>query len=189
MTRPTLTLIALPLLAGSVACGFHDRHHGDDWYDGGYDSPICGSRVESGTIDADEALETQPGEGVGVFVEYATGGRWHVYTACDTEFSGYDCYFDIVASPVGSATLTGLIPDSLERHDTLHLTGQDVVQLLAFTSTDHDGFYVDTEPGTALSLDVLLDGDCANGYLYWFGDGAIHQGAPSNPFELQPTEL
>ena len=36
-------------------------------------------------------------------------------------------------------------------------------------------------------FDALLDGYCANPYMYWAGGGAVHTGSPSNPLDLVPT--
>lgn len=175
----------IALLSGTLGCRFdHDDH--DQWYGGS--GPICGSQLEGATIDPNEPLVADPGEGVGVFVEYQGDGRWSFFTTCDTAQSDYECYFDIVVAPIRRDSLLGVLPDGLERDDSLELIGQNSVQFLSWTSTDTDGFLVDSEPGMALQIDLLLDGECANPYLYWFGDGAIHRGAPSNPFELEPLE-
>jgi len=186
-SRLSSLLVAVPVLCASVGCEIGDDWEDDDPYDW-HGPAVCGTSVGSSTIDADAPLEAEPGSGVGVFVEYQAGGRWYVFTTCDTDVSDYDCLFDIVATPLGSAVVEGVHPDSVEREDSLDLTGQDSVRFVGYTSTDTDGFYLDTEPGRVLELDVLLDGECGNAYLYWVGDGAIHQGAPSNPFELEPIE-
>ena len=52
-------------------------------------------------IDAGETLQADPGEGVGVFVEYMGGGEWNVWATCDTEFSGFSCAFDVFVNADG----------------------------------------------------------------------------------------
>src|SRR5258707_778191 len=37
------------------------------------------SNPQQVVIDTDQTVNSQPGQGVGLFVEYATGGHWHVY--------------------------------------------------------------------------------------------------------------
>lgn len=185
MNRSSWMLIALPL-CGFLGCEFHDRHD-DDW--DGYGQPACGSTLQGSTIDIDAPLETDLGEGVGLFVEYQAGGRWRFFTTCDTALSDFECYFDVVISSVEPGSFLGLIPEEIESDDTLELIGQDTLRFRGWTSTDTDGFSVDTEPGGTLQIDLLLDGECGNRYLYWMGDGAIHAGAPSNPFELKPVEF
>jgi hypothetical protein len=60
--------------------------------------------------------------------------------------------------------------------------------LVAVTDFGLDGFWLDTEPGAPLLIDVLLDGASGNRWIDWVGDGAVHKGAPSTPFEFQPSE-
>lgn len=181
------TLLAIPLLVFATACTYGD----DDYYDDDVYVPpdaACDDDVVTSAIDADAALEVAPAEGVGVFVEYQSGGRWIVYTSCDTDVSGYDCLFDVVVRTLDGATISAIAPDDLERQDRLELIGADVAQLESLTARDFDGFSLDTEPGAALSVDVLLDEGCGNSYVYWIGDGAIHEGAPSAPLWLEPNQ-
>ena len=148
----------------------------------------CGdSTVRRGSIDAGELIEVAPAEGAGVFVEYESGGLWHVFVACDTERSDQACGFDILLEPVG-ASVVGLDFEDLEDEDYASIDGQDRVNLVTYTDYDFDGVYLATEPGARLSLDIQLDGGCANSRLFWVGDGALHEGAPSTPFELEPNE-
>jgi hypothetical protein len=164
------------------ACSYGDRrsHPLDD-----PDPPS--TEILRGTIDTDAALEVEPGRGAGVFVEYQSGGRWHVYTACDSELSDAYCVFDVLVNPVGSATVLGISPENLEGDDLLAVSGKDEVNLIAYTDYGLDGFWLETEPGAVLSIDVLLDDQDGNRWVDWVGDGAVHKGAPSIPFEFEPS--
>lgn len=186
-----LALLMLPLcLSGCVITDddwdddYYYEDDGDYW--GGSGAYACG-HVQTGTIDVGMPLESPPGEAVGIFVDYEGEGRWHVFTTCDTASSGYECEFDILATPLGRSPVFDAQPDDIERDDRLTIEGSDSVHFLAYTALDTDGFYLETDPGATLELDVLLDGACGNGFLYWIGDGGIHRGAPSNPFELEPA--
>jgi hypothetical protein len=136
-------------------------------------------------------IDVEPALGVGVFVEYSAGGRWHVFAACDTaapaNTAHQDCWFDVVVHPVGSGSILGISGESLEEDDSVSLFGPDGVQMISYTDYDFDGFFVDTDPGTGLSVDVLLENQCAASFVYWVGDGAVHEGAPTTPFELLPS--
>lgn len=181
--------MALPLVSLALSCGYHHDRHDDDWYEDSYDEPgeyACSDEVETGVIDPDSPLESEPGIGVGVFVDYQPGGTWHLYTTCDTEDSGYDCAFDIIVKPLGRAEINSFAQDGLERNDSVTIE-HDSLRFVGLTALDTDGFSFQTEPGAGISLDVLLDETCGNAYIYWIGDGAIHEGAPSNPFELEPA--
>lgn len=187
-----LALLLVPLLSASGCVvtddGWDDHHYydDDDYYGDGSGAYACGD-VERGIIDVGGALDSPAAEAVGVFVEYQGDGRWFLYTTCDTDASGYECEFDIVAAPLGRSPVYDAGPDDLERDDRLTIEGDESVHVLAYTARDYDGFYLETDPGAGLSLDVVLDRECGNEFVYWIGDGGIHRGAPSNPFELEPA--
>ena len=149
--------------------------------------PACGGSLRRGFVDTDQTLEADAAEGVGIFVEYLAGGHWHVFTTCDTDLSGAACLFDIVLTTASTEPVIGVGPDGLESSDVVELSGDHNVRALLDTDYDFDGLYLQTEPGSVLSIDALLDDACGNAYVYWIGDGAIHSGAPSTPFELEPS--
>jgi hypothetical protein len=176
-------IFVLPALLALNACTYGDHTSRHDYDD---NRGNCGGETERGIIDTDQMLDVEAGSGVGVFVEYQTGGHWRIFVACDTEKSGLDCAFDIIAQPVGSSPITSVRPEGLERDDSLSLVGGDLAELVTRTDLDFDGFSLDTKPGAVLSVDAYLDGACTN-YVYWVGDGAVHDGAPSNPIEFEPS--
>src|SRR5882672_3572150 len=45
---------------------------------GGKTTPILAE------VDTDQTLNANPGEGVGIYAEYATGGHWYIWWTCDT---------------------------------------------------------------------------------------------------------
>jgi len=55
------------------------------------------------------------------------------------------------------------------------------------TTNELDGMTFDMDPGSAITLDAVLDDQCAPEFLFWIGDGALHTGAPSNPLTLTPS--
>lgn len=146
----------------------------------------CGE-LEHSNIDAERQLEVEPGVGAGTFIEYQADGTYRVTTSCDVDVTdGAPCTWDIIVTPQGEAAIESLSPVDIEQDDALTTDGISV-QLLATTEGDLDGFTVGTTPGATLRVDALLDGSCANRYLFWIGDGALHSGAPSNPVDLVPS--
>jgi hypothetical protein len=187
MSRTSIALLAC-LLAATSACTYsdHDRHHDDD----DVIDPPPEVDVISATIDTGATLaEIEPGRGAGAFVEYASGGRWHVYTACDTELSSYGCTWDIIVSVDSDNSLDKLEEDQLEASDYLDWSGPNSARLVTSTTYDFDGFYVNATEGAPLRVDVYLDDEPAPRYIYWVGDGALHRGAPENPIDLIPSAL
>lgn len=141
-------------------------------------------------IDTDAQLETQPGRGAGVYVEYGSGGHWLLRTTCDTETNDTPCAWDIIVTPEDGRSISNVAAEGLEAGtDSFGIYPEypRSYQLVAKTSADVDGITFDTEPGTAIAVDSFLDGACALPYVFWVGDGAAHTGSPSNPIVLIPT--
>jgi hypothetical protein len=147
------------------------------------------------TIDADAQLVVDAGLGAGVFIEYATGGHYHLRTSCDTTRSNTSCHWDVIITPEGGATITNTATESLTGTDSFHVypdqsgSGNAPVsyQLTAVTTTELDGVSFDIDPGAAISVDAFLDSTCALPFFFWQGGGAVHEGSPSNPLQLTPT--
>ena len=138
-------------------------------------------------IDADMAMgEITPGQEAGAFVEYESGGLWHLYVSCDSNVRGGSaCEWDILVNPV-DGYWDAPTADGLERDDQF---GYDEYGpwLYALTTADYDGITFATEPGTTVRFDVLLDGWDANGYVRWVSGTAVNLGAATNPVEFKPN--
>ena len=165
-------------------------------HDGNKDcvGPTCDSYVPPGdvaesNIDTGATLsEIEPGQGAGAFVEYQAGGKWRVYTACDTAITGYDCPWDIIVSVGSKDQIVKFDPEELETTDYIDWRTARGVRMVATNTLDFDGVSFETNPGATVRVDVYLDDAPAPAYIYWVGDGGLHQGAPSNPIDLIPTE-
>lgn len=181
--------------AGTAGCFFVDSGHGgsdDSWDDGDDvtnppDPPV--TTITQVSIQPDQLLQATPGEGVGIFVEYNTGGKWHVWTTCDTFVSKSVCAFDIFAGSSRIENLHGYAADQVEGFDSLTDLGDGTVELLVDTDSDVDGLVLDMEPGAPLTLEVYLDGQSAAPFVYWVSGDVIHTGAPDNPVDFAPTGI
>lgn len=185
-----LTAAAVAAMTTS-GCIFHDDddHHYDD--DGHHDNEPPFEPTPDPTlltIDTDQIIEAEPGEGAGVFIEYATGGFWRVWTTCDTNYSGQSCQFDVCAAIVnGSSEIRAADGEELEGSDRIELLSDGWTCLLTDTDADTDGMLFETVPGVAVRFEVALDGFFESRYVYWVGDGVLHTGAPTNPVDFVPT--
>ncbi len=187
LLRNSSFALALLAVSFSSACGYGDSRRGYYEDDGYYpDKEQPSGTIESATIDVDQLLDIEPGEGAGAFIEYESGGTYHVTTSCDVA-SGVDCLWDIVVTPLNGAPIATIAPFDLEKDDTLTFGEVNRLRLIAYTGDDFDGFSFQTEPGAAVEVDALLDDGAANKFLFWVGDGAVHNGAPSNPVDLVPS--
>jgi hypothetical protein len=160
-------------------------------YGGGEAAPAssgCGEETpRSAGIDTAAELDITPGQGVGVFFEYLGGGNWRLTTTCDTPSSGYECFWDVIVWPLADGQIFDFASEGLEAGDAVQRDVDDSLHLFAYTDADSDGVDFSTTPGAPLRFDALLDGGCANAYMYWVGGGAVHTGSPSNPLDLVPT--
>lgn len=182
-SRPLLVLLAVPLF---VACGYGDHTSHRDGSPDYSPEPKPAGKVEEASIDVDQLLDVEPGVGAGAFIEYESGGIYHVTTSCDVDQGG-SCYWDIVVTTLNDAALLSVSPVHLEAEDSVTLGAGNQVRFVAKTESDFDGFSFETDPGAAIEVDALLDDGAANRYLFWVGDGALHSGAPTNPIDLVPS--
>ncbi|HTV24455.1 MAG TPA: hypothetical protein VMG12_37450 [Polyangiaceae bacterium] len=155
--------------------------------------PIPGV-VELG-IDRGGAVQLEPGEGIAVAVQYGEGGAWEVATACDTARSGVRCDFDILVSTDESATIDFFDGQNLESTDVVDAPDAYAVSAVLDTGDDTDGFSFTTSPGATVRVSALLYDPSFDSwfewsddprFINWVGDGAVHQGAPTNPVDLTP---
>jgi hypothetical protein len=159
-------------------------YNGD--YGGSGGSPA--KDVVTAKIDTGETLTTDKGKGAGVFIEYAEGGRWHVFTSCDYDLYGEECQWDVLASVGSGGQITNAEIESAESADGDKLYSDSTsVNLVVSTASDFDGMTFSTQPGATVRIDVLLGGAADARYIYWVGDGGLHTGAPSNPIDLKPS--
>ena len=142
-------------------------------------------------LDTDQVMNADPGQGVGIFTEYFTGGKWHVWWTCDTSLSNQTCEVAL------SATVTSGTVDSV---DASELQGGFVttpnpsrVEARATTSTQVHGITFTTKPGAVVTLEAtvggLREGPGPNGSFFFFvQDGKINggfSGRLTNPLQVQ----
>ncbi|MDI3287692.1 hypothetical protein [Polyangium sp. 15x6] len=140
------------------------------------------------SIETDVQLDAIPGDGVGVFVEYYSSGVYRVWTTCDTSFSGAVCPIDIFMSVDTSSTIDAITTDDLEGADHVNINeAAGTVDMHVDTGVDYDAIEISTTPGAILRLEVLIDGVPQPRFVYWFGNGVLHDGAPTSPVDFVPT--
>jgi hypothetical protein len=140
-------------------------------------------------IDTDVALDSKLGDGVGVFVEYYLGGRYRIWTTCDTNFSGVTCPFDIYTSVDTASIIDATTEENLEGYDSITVKpNQGTVDLHFETDGDYDAATIDVTPGAILRVEAYVDGQPDSRFVYWFGNGVLHEGAPTNPVDFSPSK-
>lgn len=163
------TLIAT-LLSGCIIVG-----GGDDVEEPAFEADVV-------SIDRGGLLDAEPGEGVGIFVEYLGNGEWNLWTTCDSELTSASCAYDIYALGPGVFALETI---DLEGNDAVSESG-DEVYLFADTDFDFDGMTVALDSGEPLGVEVWLDGESAEPVVFWLSGDDVQQGMPTNPTLFAP---
>jgi hypothetical protein len=138
-------------------------------------------------VDPGRTLNAQPGQGVGVFTEYQTGGHWHVWWTCDTTANGTGepCFFQIAVSvPSGK-----LLPSYASPSSAFSQPTPQSITSSTTTTTSIDQIYFDAAPGQAIQLDARLNGIRDGRFLFFVQNGLVnggYTGMLSDPLILSP---
>ncbi len=185
--KSKLTILVTALLAGvtTPACVVDDEdgHHEDTYVNDGTGL----SQAVYTTIDADHVLDTDLGLGAGMFVEYGIGGRWTLWTSCDTELTGSFCEWEAyVTTQKGS--ITDVLEFDTEGIDSVDTFGGADLNFFAETGLSSDAVEFYTEPGALLEVRLVLDGYESPQYLVWFGNDVVNDGSDGSPVVFQPDQ-
>jgi hypothetical protein len=217
---PAVLITAAFSLAGSGCVVVSDTNSGPvPGSSGGGSSPnACpsASTTPSQTpdvvaIDTGKTLTSTPGAGAGMYVEYATGGSWNIFTTCDVNATSNPdrspCEFDAYVTAASTADLGNPVGENL---DTSYCAGgtqpqQSIdgtcsyvenlgggsIHLHTMTGTGTDGMTFTTVPGATIDLQMGLACTIApqvpQEFLYWIGGGVLHTGAPTDPIDFKPS--
>ena len=190
-------VLGLPLAFFAAACTYNngDANRVLDYHP----AVDCGTPAQS-TVDVDSQIAIDAGRGASVFVEYASGGHYHVRVACDTTTAAeaaaaagdppptVSCDWDVIVSPEVGHTIASPVAENLEGQDDLHPfpIPAGSYRLTPHTTIEIDGFSFDTDPGASVLVDAQLDGQCTHNFV-WVGDFAVHSGSPSSQLTLIPS--
>lgn len=188
---PSALLLALSLTLPACVVE-HDTHYVHDNDPTPYPTPGTGTGTTPATtvpmlveVDTGQVLNATGGDGVGVFIEYAAGGKWHVWWTCDSNRTNLTCPFDII---VRAASITNLDKKGVA-DGSVTLKGTTELQAQTQTDTNIDSITFTTEPGAAITVDAIVDNIPQDGsYLFFVQDGKVRggfAGSVSNPLDLQ----
>jgi len=150
-----------------------------------------------------KTVQSTPGDGVGVFVDYAAGGHWTIWWTCDTNKTGRTCTFDVNATThdgtisnvagYDGTTLTaseGGAPEGGAFDGGASDAGSPAFPIRGSVTNEIQGVTFDTAPGAVLEVTASLDGSY-NGSLFYFIDGNKvndgYKGQLTDPLEFEPT--
>jgi hypothetical protein len=138
-------------------------------------------------VDTNETMTAAPGQGLGVFVEYDSGGNWNVWWSCGPEQDGTDppCQFDVKISAASSA-IAGVATRGFLSSDTF-TAATNQIEAVTMTTTAFDGLTFQTAPGAVITLSVTVGGVYGQ-FLFFVEQGKVDDGASglvTNPVMLQ----
>jgi hypothetical protein len=130
-------------------------------------------------LDADRTMTAQGGEGVGVFVEYASGGKWHLFWTCDTAITGQACEF-LLRATAKDGTLT--VPDK----------GVDPAESFEFeslTKTEVNEVFFTAKAGSDVQIEAVIGGEHSSKFFFFVQNGAVngdYTGILTDPLIFRP---
>jgi len=145
-------------------------------------------------VDTDQVMNADPGQGVGIFTEYAAGGKWHIWWTCDTTISQKQCYVSLAAT-AATGTIGALNAEQLQG-GTVNTPDPTRVEAHVTTTTQVHGITFTTTPGAVITLEAsvggLSEGPGPNRSFFFFvQDGKInggYAGPLTNPLQLQGSK-
>ncbi len=158
--------------------------HGDN----GGPPPPNNTQPVTVVVDTNQTMKAQGGQGVGVFVEYAAGGHWHVYWTCDTSLSGLPCDFSLVMSgkSIANPKATNFEPST----DSFQSTADGALSVITHTTTGLDGIDFDATPGADMKIDLTVSGLRDGRFFFFVQNGQVDgnfQGTLSDPLIFEPS--
>ena len=140
------------------------------------------------TIDTDATMENLD-TGVGMYIEYQSGGTWRLQFGCDTASSNLDCRWSVRALTLDFSTIRSSDASGLDGDDRFSTSSDGQLGLDTVTTTEIDQVSFEVDPGTSMGFDIWLEGEAyPNRYVYWISDGGLNQGISSPSFNLSPSE-
>lgn len=137
-------------------------------------------------VDTGGTLVTTPGNGIGVYIEYQSGGHWRVSWTCDTALTSLSCSFVVDAS-VATGAIANPTPDGFQSGDSLMQPSSRQVEAVTTTTGDDDAMLFDTTPGAVITVSVSLNAPVS---FFFVQDNQVnggYKGTLTNPLMLQPT--
>jgi len=137
-------------------------------------------------VDTDQTMNAAGGEGVGVFIEYAKGGKWRVWWTCDTNQTKQPCDFAVSAS-VESGALANVDASELAGG---FVTAPTPARLDARSTitTEVRGLRFETAPGAVITIEASVGSIKDGSFLFFVQNGKVNGGFTgklTNPLRLQ----
>ena len=136
-------------------------------------------------IDSGKSMDAQPGQGVGVFVEYKQGGSWRVWWTCDTNVTKEVCDVNV---RVSAASLVDVDAKGAELPAPPTVVGTSISTSTRTTSQVH-ALTLRTSPGGEITVDATVGGLRDGNFMFFVQDGKVNggfEGRLTNPLRFVP---
>jgi hypothetical protein len=158
---------------------------------GSEDGGTASAYPMTATVDTDQTMGAQPGQGVGVFATYDSGGSWNVWWTCDSavDTANPPCAFDVkIAAQQGS--ITNLSSQGLAQNDTVTQTSASSIEGVTTTTTNAASVTFTTQAGAKIFLSATVGGQYDGRFVFFVEQGQIRDGyggTVTDPIYLQPS--
>jgi hypothetical protein len=170
---------ALASLLLTISCAVHS---------GGNNEPPPSTQPLTVVVDTNQTMNVQGGQGVGVFVQYTTGGHWHVFWACDTALSGLPCDYSLT---ITGTSIANAKTSQFEQTDTLDTATSDKLVATTHVTTGIDGVDFDAQPGADMKIDLMMSGLKTGEFFFFVQNGQVNGNFPSDkltdPLIFEPS--
>ena len=201
-THLPLVGLAAVLSASAVACVVDQGSGYGGVGGGGTAAPPPSGSADPGTpggsttpvlvdVDTGRTMSAQPGDGLGVFVEYQAGGHWHVWWTCDTNKTSQSCPMDVKVSLPVDATgqISNAKADAATPSGASPMTVSPTqLESITTTTTGIDGMTFDTAAGAIITLDASIGSLRDGSFIFFVQNGKInggYTGKLTDPLELE----
>jgi hypothetical protein len=175
--RATSALFVMASAAFAIACS---DGRSDPPY--GYGSTPSPSSSATSTptpilvdVDTGKTMNAAPGDGVGIFVEYAAGGKWHVWWTCDTNKTSESCAFNVQIA-VKSGSMTGLALSGAAQGDDLQQSDAQTLQATTTTTSNAVDVRFAGDPGGTIEITASVGGGNDSSFFFFVQNGTVNGG-------------
>ena len=137
---------------------------------------------QSYEVDTAATIAYTPGVDAGYYITYAGAGHWHLEWTCDTKLSATGCNF---TGTISAPSVSGATCFQCEPEDRMSASAT-AIQFDTITTSGIDGVDFTTTPGSAIHIDLLIDGLYQNDLVFVPSRGSAIS-ATCNPADLVPS--
>ncbi|MGH7281583.1 MAG: hypothetical protein ACRELY_08685, partial [Polyangiaceae bacterium] len=170
---PILLTCSLATLA--LACGDNARSYPEPGPSGSVGGGGSGSNAQPLLVDVDtgKTMTAAPGEGVGIFVEYKTGGHWHVSWTCDTNKTKLGCTFSLQLSSV-TGQIANLAINGQAQGDNIQQTDNQTITATTSTTSNAVDITFDADAGGKIQINADVGGVQDSSFFFFVQDGQVN---------------